>query len=260
VPAHLEANFINPVSVYLNGMGTVNHILNDKGEATMRADGDDAVPKWWCPDGPLPPTPSPSPVPPSPPSPSPVPPSPSPTPVPPSPSPSPVPPSPPSPSPSPSPVPPTPTPSPTPTPTPPPTPSPPAPPSCNVGDLVECPGSPGATCAGNQCCPDMSICPSADQSFSGCPMEKVEDCTQPSPSPAPGPAPSPTPSPTPGPSPSPAQCAPGDLVQCPGGSAAQCAGDQCCPDGSACPSAHATFSGCPMPKAEDCTGGGFIVV
>jgi hypothetical protein len=49
------------------------------------------------------------------------------------------------------------------------------------------------------------------------------------------------------------------LVQCPA-SGAQCQGDQCCPDGSTCPSAHNTFSGCPQPKAEDCTGGGWSLI
>merc|ERR1712203_1134646 len=72
-----------------------------------------------------------------------------------------------------SPVPPSPTPTPTPTPSPVPTPSP---GSCDVGDTVSCPGS-GAACAGSQCCPDGSTCPSAAADFSGCPKSKEEDCT-----------------------------------------------------------------------------------
>jgi hypothetical protein len=34
------------------------------------------------------------------------------------------------------------------------------------------------TCAGNQCCGDLSTCPSADNSFSGCPSGKNYDCTR----------------------------------------------------------------------------------
>lgn len=96
-----------------------------------------------------------------------------------SPMPSPVPTPVPTPSPSPSP---TPSPTPVPTPTPPPVPPAPAPTptpggSCSVGDAVACPNSAGM-CGGNQCCSDGSTCPSADNSFSGCPMAKVVDCTQ----------------------------------------------------------------------------------
>jgi hypothetical protein len=43
-------------------------------------------------------------------------------------------------------------------------------------------------------------------------------------------------------------------VQCPG--TGQCAGSQCCPDGSTCPSAPADFTGCPKDKVVDCTGQG----
>jgi hypothetical protein len=66
-----------------------------------------------------------------------------------------------------------PSPVPTPSPVPPPTPSA----TCNVGDNVQCPGSGGAQCAGSQCCPDGSICPSAPVDFTGCTKDKVEDCT-----------------------------------------------------------------------------------
>merc|ERR1712110_1096333 len=62
--------------------------------------------------------------------------------------------------------------------------------------------------------------------------------------------PTPSPSPTPAPSPS-SGCNVGDHVACPAGGF--CAGDQCCHDGSTCPSAHSTFSGCPSGKTVDCT-------
>ena len=48
--------------------------------------------------------------------------------------------------------------------------------TCQVGDMVKCPR--GEYCAGNQCCPNGSTCPSADNSFSGCPHEKNNDCTE----------------------------------------------------------------------------------
>jgi len=48
---------------------------------------------------------------------------------------------------------------------------------CAVGSEVACPGGEGQ-CAGNQCCPDGSTCPSADAGFKGCTDSKAEDCTQ----------------------------------------------------------------------------------
>lgn len=48
---------------------------------------------------------------------------------------------------------------------------------CSVGSVVPCPGGEGS-CAGNQCCPDGSACPSADAGFKGCTDSKLEDCTQ----------------------------------------------------------------------------------
>merc|ERR1711957_120287 len=58
-------------------------------------------------------------------------------------------------------------------------------------------------------------------------------------------------------------CKVGDHVKCPN-SDTSCAGDQCCPDRSTCPSASAKLVswglqsdggvGCDKPKAEDCTG------
>merc|ERR1719414_1067616 len=79
---------------------------------------------------------------------------------------------------------PTPTPPPPPTPTPapptPPSPTPPSPTHCKVGDPVHCPGFPATQiCGGNQCCPDGSTCPSADNTFKLCPKPKRQDCTVP---------------------------------------------------------------------------------
>lgn len=62
----------------------------------------------------------------------------------------------------------------------------------------------------------------------------------------------PSPSPSPGPAPAP-RCKVGDSVACPGASDVHCAGNQCCPDGSTCPSAASSFAGCVKPKREDCT-------
>ena len=50
---------------------------------------------------------------------------------------------------------------------------------CIVGQDVSCPK--GKRCAGNQCCPDGSICPSADNKFKGCSKSKSYDCTKPLP-------------------------------------------------------------------------------
>lgn len=81
----------------------------------------------------------------------------------------------------------------------------------------------------------------------------------PTPAPLP-PAPVP-PSPTPLPSPVPATtCSVGDAVLCPGSTSIGCAGNQCCPDGSACPSAEASFTGCGSGKSEDCTVHQTVVV
>eukprot|EP00435_Cladocopium_sp_Y103_P071507 s17_g37.t1 len=46
-------------------------------------------------------------------------------------------------------------------------------------------------------------------------------------------------------------CSIGAAVSCPKGGS--CQGNQCCPDGSTCPSADASFKGCGDVKAEDCT-------
>jgi len=140
---------------------------------------------------------------------------------------------------------------------------------CKVGDPVMCnaDGS-GVGCAGNSCCPGGKTCPSAQPQFHCCPVAKDYDCldpnwTPPATTPAP-PTPAPTPGP-PGPSPAPSPpgpngpCNVGDGVFCPG-STAMCAGNQCCIDGSPCPSAAPDFTGCGQPKKEDCTGSGFTVV
>lgn len=49
-----------------------------------------------------------------------------------------------------------------------------------------------------------------------------------------------------------ASCSVGDSVTCPD-SVFRCAGDQCCQDGSTCPSADGSFSECPARKTYDCT-------
>jgi hypothetical protein len=86
--------------------------------------------------------------------------------------------------------------------------------------------------------------------------------TPPSPPSPPTPTP-PTPAPKPGPTPGPApskKCNIGDSVHCPGAAATQmCGGNQCCPDGSTCPSASETFQSCPKPKEVDCTKSAIIV-
>jgi hypothetical protein len=48
-PAHLESSFVAPLAVFLNGLGTVEHILNDKGNATKKASTPGAVAQWLCP-------------------------------------------------------------------------------------------------------------------------------------------------------------------------------------------------------------------
>jgi len=130
VPAHLESSFVSPLSVYLNGKGTIKHVLNQLGSESSTQGDNAAFPVWYC-AGNSPPQPIPAPIPaPSPP-----------------------------PSPSPS----------------PPAPSPPHSGSCAVNDFVACPTS--GNCGGNQCCPDGSACPSAENTFSGCEKPKVFDCT-----------------------------------------------------------------------------------
>lgn len=91
----------------------------------------------------------------------------------------------------------------------------------------------GSACGGNQCCPDGSTCPSASKHFDKCPFPK--------------------PIPTDVSTTVPAvvtTCEFGDVVHCAGGSF--CAGNSCCPDTSTCPSASKHFTGCPLPKLDDC--------
>jgi hypothetical protein len=86
----------------------------------------------------------------------------------------------------------------------------------------------------------------------------------PTPTPAP-PAPAPTPSPQPSPPPAPSgSCSVGDAVSCVTNSWSSrsnemCAGNQCCMDGSTCPSADPTFTGCAVAKKSDCTSSSVVV-
>jgi len=47
-PEHLEGSFIAPLTVFLNGKGTIDHILNDLGESSQKGPGSGAVAKWYC--------------------------------------------------------------------------------------------------------------------------------------------------------------------------------------------------------------------
>tara|TARA_Y100001973_G_C5164426_1_gene315289 strand:+ start:84 stop:1289 length:1206 start_codon:yes stop_codon:yes gene_type:complete len=53
--------------------------------------------------------------------------------------------------------------------------------------------------------------------------------------------------------PEPTHCDIGESVLCPGSTGVFCSGNQCCPDGTRCPSAPHTFNGCPKGKLIDCT-------
>lgn len=92
---------------------------------------------------------------------------------------------------------------------------------------------------------------------SGGPMPGPVPVPRPTPTPAPSPAPVPTPVPTPAPS---SSCNVGDPVPCPGYAGAFCAGDQCCPDSSTCPSANPGFNKCSSGKTQDCTGMGLMLL
>jgi len=199
VPEALEDSFVAPFGVFLNGLGTMTHVINGKGYATKKGSNDDAQVEWLCPAVSAAPSPIFA-----------------------------------------------------------------ATSNCSVGDPVVCP-SDGVGCAGNGCCPDGSTCPSATPGWLCCPKPKEMDCTSgvpppPTPPPPPSPPSPPTPTPTPSPPAPPSPQGPCDVdegVLCPGSTGA-CAGNQCCMDGSTCPSAHSDFNGCMFPKTEDCTGGGVM--
>jgi len=50
-------------------------------------------------------------------------------------------------------------------------------------------------------------------------------------------------------------CGAGDTVKCPG-TDKECAGNECCDDGSTCPSAHADYKECLKPKRSNCVKSG----
>jgi len=124
----------------------------------------------------------------------------------------------------------------------------PPPGTCFVGDLVDCntggPAAGGEMCAGNQCCPNGTPCPSASSDFHGCTSsKKIHDCTQ---------SATPTPAPTGGHAGG--TCQIGEAVSCSSGRPL-CTGGQCCPDGHPCPSSDPSFHSCAHGfKLEDCTG------
>ena len=47
-PPALESSFHDPLAVFLNGNGTILHILNDKGAVTSKPAGPGAMPMWIC--------------------------------------------------------------------------------------------------------------------------------------------------------------------------------------------------------------------
>lgn len=115
-------------------------------------------------------------------------------------------------------------------------------PLCRIGSKVTCPGT-GAVCTGNQCCPDHSTCPSAAPDFNGCAHGKTAACTLPAS----------------GVEHSKQYCKLGQKVQCPG-VPGTCNGNQCCADGSTCPSAGNDFVHvCKFGKKQDCLEPGSVV-
>eukprot|EP00746_Dinoflagellata_sp_MGD_P072064 gnl/MRDRNA2_/MRDRNA2_29279_c0_seq1.p1 gnl/MRDRNA2_/MRDRNA2_29279_c0~~gnl/MRDRNA2_/MRDRNA2_29279_c0_seq1.p1 ORF type:complete len:1033 (-),score=151.28 gnl/MRDRNA2_/MRDRNA2_29279_c0_seq1:349-3447(-) len=103
--------------------------------------------------------------------------------------------------------------------------------TCRESEEVFCPGT-DVKCAGDTCCPDGTTCPSASvMQVPDCGKKRV-DCQAVFSS-------------------SDTTCAIGEFVMCPG-SDAKCHGNQCCPDGSTCPSAPAAVAeGC-GPKKKTC--------
>lgn len=103
--------------------------------------------------------------------------------------------------------------------------------TCRESEEVFCPGT-NITCSGDTCCPDGTTCPSASVvQVPNC-GEKRVDCQAVFDS-------------------ADSTCAIGEFVFCPG-SDSKCHGNQCCPDGSTCPSAPAAIAeGC-GPKKKTC--------
>merc|ERR1712093_199073 len=100
--------------------------------------------------------------------------------------------------------------------------------TCRESDEVFCPGT-NMKCSGDTCCPNNTTCPSASvMQVPGC-GNKVVDCQAPLSKDS--------------------TCAIGEYVLCPGTND-KCHGNQCCPDGSTCPSApEAVAAGCGPKKA-----------
>jgi len=119
---------------------------------------------------------------------------------------------------------------------------------CNYYDSTCCPAPfSNVSCAGDQCCPDQSTCPSSlFEQAPGCNLKRY-DCT--------------------GRPPKDMSCREGDEVMCPFGNTT-CSGDQCCPDNSTCPSATVPrIDGCGdklvdcnalLPEGEVCAVGEFV--
>jgi len=100
--------------------------------------------------------------------------------------------------------------------------------TCRESEEVFCPGT-DEKCSGDTCCSDGTTCPSASiMQVPGCGKKKV-DCQAVLSAES--------------------SCAIGEFVFCPG-SDVKCHGNQCCPDGSTCPSAPAAIAeGCGPKKA-----------
>jgi len=102
--------------------------------------------------------------------------------------------------------------------------------TCRESEEVFCPGT-DITCSGDTCCPDGTTCPSASVLQVPDCGEKRVDCQAVLSADS--------------------TCAIGEFVFCPG-SDSKCHGNQCCPDGSTCPSAPAAIAeGC-GPKKKTC--------
>merc|ERR1712196_263665 len=101
--------------------------------------------------------------------------------------------------------------------------------TCREADEVFCPGT-NIKCSGDTCCPNNTTCPSASVMQVPSCGNKTVDCQAPLSKDA--------------------TCAIGEYVTCPG-STNKCFGNQCCPDGSTCPSApDAIAEGCGPKKAS----------